>query len=167
MRRRVAGPERGVSKTVRAIPTPSPVRKNSTASLLLLFIRLSPCFVIRLCLEQSCDHNRPVSEGAAKRDARPSVLTPLQRAATVRRRERNAESAGLTDESVCPTLMRKRLRACGAGAFACQPIFSQLLRERRPSVATIHEIGVVTTEGDRKSTRLNSSHLGISYAVFC
>src|SRR5438045_9125861 len=23
------------------------------------------------------------------------------------------------------------------------------------------------TEGDRKSTRLNSSHLGISYAVFC
>src|SRR5438045_6486725 len=25
---------------------------------------------------------------------------------------------------------------------------------------------VVATEGDRKSTRLNSSHLGISYAVF-
>src|SRR5438045_4493111 len=24
-----------------------------------------------------------------------------------------------------------------------------------------------TTYGDRKSTRLNSSHLGISYAVFC
>src|SRR5437899_9806370 len=26
---------------------------------------------------------------------------------------------------------------------------------------------VETPEGDRKSTRLNSSHLGISYAVFC
>src|SRR5205814_9551647 len=26
---------------------------------------------------------------------------------------------------------------------------------------------VVTNERDRKSTRLNSSHLGISYAVFC
>src|SRR5436853_3339255 len=25
----------------------------------------------------------------------------------------------------------------------------------------------VTAAGDRKSTRLNSSHLGISYAVFC
>src|SRR5262245_65038655 len=25
----------------------------------------------------------------------------------------------------------------------------------------------LTPEGDRKSTRLNSSHLGISYAVFC
>src|SRR5436853_688690 len=26
---------------------------------------------------------------------------------------------------------------------------------------------VLTSKGDRKSTRLNSSHLGISYAVFC
>src|SRR5262245_64154153 len=26
---------------------------------------------------------------------------------------------------------------------------------------------VAVTKGDRKSTRLNSSHLGISYAVFC
>src|SRR5258705_8962849 len=26
---------------------------------------------------------------------------------------------------------------------------------------------VLDVEGDRKSTRLNSSHLGISYAVFC
>jgi hypothetical protein len=32
----------------------------------------------------------------------------------------------LTDESVCPTLVRKGLRYCGAGAFACQPIFSRL-----------------------------------------
>src|SRR2546430_16287509 len=29
------------------------------------------------------------------------------------------------------------------------------------------EVGVVTIEGDRKSTRLNSSHSQISYAVFC
>src|SRR5205814_10664014 len=28
-------------------------------------------------------------------------------------------------------------------------------------------IAVESTIGDRKSTRLNSSHLGISYAVFC
>src|SRR5438045_8333125 len=27
--------------------------------------------------------------------------------------------------------------------------------------------GVLREHGDRKSTRLNSSHLGISYAVFC
>src|SRR5262245_62735347 len=28
-------------------------------------------------------------------------------------------------------------------------------------------IGLLSAIGDRKSTRLNSSHLGISYAVFC
>src|SRR5258705_10173554 len=28
-------------------------------------------------------------------------------------------------------------------------------------------VGLVTARIDRKSTRLNSSHLGISYAVFC
>src|SRR5437899_6247973 len=30
-----------------------------------------------------------------------------------------------------------------------------------------HEVGIVLCLLDRKSTRLNSSHLGISYAVFC
>src|SRR3712207_7835515 len=29
------------------------------------------------------------------------------------------------------------------------------------------EVGVIGVEGDRKSTRLNSSHANISYAVFC
>src|SRR5258705_2115016 len=33
-----------------------------------------------------------------------------------------------------------------------------------PTVVTRYSI---TPRGDRKSTRLNSSHLGISYAVFC
>src|ERR1035438_8849666 len=42
----------------------------------------------------------------------------------LRRREKNASIAGLTDESVCPTLVLKGLRFCGAGAFACQPILS-------------------------------------------
>ena len=54
-------------------------------------------------------------------------------AATVRSCEKIAEIAGLTDESVCPTLPRKRLRFCGAGAFATQPIVSQFLRECLPS----------------------------------
>src|SRR5438045_4697308 len=29
------------------------------------------------------------------------------------------------------------------------------------------DFGFIDDSGDRKSTRLNSSHLGISYAVFC
>src|SRR3712207_7020130 len=34
-------------------------------------------------------------------------------------------------------------------------------------VATVHVDGVDTRGKDRKSTRLNSSHANISYAVFC
>src|SRR5256885_3622951 len=36
---------------------------------------------------------------------------------------------------------------------------------RRPPCGQVGEVGV--DDGDRKSTRLNSSHLVISYAVFC
>src|SRR5205814_8371391 len=34
-------------------------------------------------------------------------------------------------------------------------------------LATTLGVQAMGLEGDRKSTRLNSSHLGISYAVFC
>src|SRR5437899_9277523 len=41
------------------------------------------------------------------------------------------------------------------------------IRARRFAFAR-HQVGEgETTSTDRKSTRLNSSHLGISYAVFC
>src|SRR4051812_49954791 len=33
--------------------------------------------------------------------------------------------------------------------------------------AQAHGLGLVVEEVDRKSTRLNSSHMSISYAVFC
>src|SRR5256885_7190923 len=42
--------------------------------------------------------------------------------------------------------------------------------QRRPrTLAALHDVRVtlIEDEGDRKSTRLNSSHLVISYAVFC
>src|ERR1039458_10515544 len=37
----------------------------------------------------------------------------------------------------------------------------------RLATAIAQETGETMTRVDRKSTRLNSSHLGISYAVFC
>src|SRR5438067_7589165 len=41
-------------------------------------------------------------------------------------------------------------------------------RDRTPSVATSACSGLESAPcGDRKSTRLNSSHVSISYAVFC
>src|SRR5205814_10176902 len=42
-------------------------------------------------------------------------------------------------------------------------VFPLRARQRRRLVV----VGVRRLQGDRKSTRLNSSHLGISYAVFC
>src|SRR5688500_19116228 len=45
--------------------------------------------------------------------------------------------------------------AASLGAAACYALFDVLVRKWAPAW------------GDRKSTRLNSSHLVISYAVFC
>src|SRR5437899_5531877 len=36
-----------------------------------------------------------------------------------------------------------------------------------PILGVVQQIVAFCDKGDRKSTRLNSSHLGISYAVFC
>src|SRR3712207_8006581 len=49
--------------------------------------------------------------------------------------------------------------------FAGTPLF---LMEMRLTIPPNVSIGTVRTKlGDRKSTRLNSSHANISYAVFC
>src|SRR3712207_8713971 len=41
------------------------------------------------------------------------------------------------------------------------------LRDRFPSVPIIGVVPAIKPAADRKSTRLNSSHANISYAVFC
>src|SRR5262245_63975721 len=62
------------------------------------------------------------------------------------------------------------LRAPDRGRLAARPQRTTLqARDRRGGVA---RVGGATLRhlrrvADRKSTRLNSSHLGISYAVFC
>src|SRR2546426_4324998 len=40
-------------------------------------------------------------------------------------------------------------------------------RDRRVEVGDVHVLAAPGSLADRKSTRLNSSHLVISYAVFC
>src|SRR6202171_3561864 len=56
--------------------------------------------------------------------------------------------------------------------FPSTPLFRPRARPRqdRNPAATPESVGLVAAlldSGDRKSTRLNSSHLAISYAVFC
>ena len=63
-----------------------------------------------------------IAERISRLEAAPAAL-----------RERPA-AAGLTDESICPTLLSKDIHPCGAGAFACQPFLATLraatVRER-------------------------------------
>src|SRR5260221_6540811 len=55
--------------------------------------------------------------------------------------------------------------------LAPKPVFSALLRANGPTMMRPLAAGPMATQsakyGDRKSTRLNSSHTVISYAVFC
>src|ERR1035438_10832512 len=58
---------------------------------------------------------------------------------------------------------RDQVHAAGGGSY--QSLINDVLTQhvaaaREPLESTLRR-------GDRKSTRLNSSHLGISYAVFC
>src|SRR5258708_31897957 len=55
------------------------------------------------------------------------------------------------------------MRGVGSERLAYPPI----VRYHSSSARTIASVKVTGREGDRKSTRLNSSHQIISYAVFC
>src|SRR3712207_7498869 len=56
---------------------------------------------------------------------------------------------------------REELRDAGAGRVVDPPAVAE---DQVVAVASGH---AVAAEADRKSTRLNSSHANISYAVFC
>src|SRR3712207_8398553 len=72
------------------------------------------------------------------------------------------------------TLFRSVARVAGRDAAQGQPRVDRAAVRLQPQVAIgeIHKAGVgpgveVVLLQDRKSTRLNSSHANISYAVFC
>src|SRR5207253_3726963 len=64
---------------------------------------------------------------------------------------------------------RRREAETGRGACACPRSTggSRRLRARRTNSDARARIHPLVAELDRKSTRLNSSHVAISYAVFC
>src|SRR3989442_1151651 len=55
----------------------------------------------------------------------------------------------------------------GRTAYLSVPALQGLLEGGVPITSEGHCLGAVGVSGDRKSTRLNSSHVRISYAVFC
>src|SRR5437870_11111592 len=64
------------------------------------------------------------------------------------------------------TLERQQL----GGASDAQPGWGEVERAQRGGLhvrVSLHRGGQLREQRDRKSTRLNSSHVAISYAVFC
>src|SRR5262245_64236385 len=86
----------------------------------------------------------------------------------LRRHQRIAQHGGLADhhaagapgQEAAPIELRRRLRHIER-ARLLQLIALDLFLQ------VFAEVCMVLPRQDRKSTRLNSSHLGISYAVFC
>src|SRR5699024_12883096 len=71
------------------------------------------------------------------------------------------------------TLFRSQLPVGGQGADACIDLLrtdlqrAQVVRDGQAVASEAGDPHVVLDQQDRKSTRLNSSHVSISYAVFC
>src|SRR5437879_11506090 len=62
--------------------------------------------------------------------------------------------------SLVQALKERRIAAAGLDVFEGEPKFN-------PGFLEVDNVALVPHIGDRKSTRLNSSHRCISYAVFC
>src|SRR5256885_7576115 len=87
--------------------------------------------------------------------SRAARCATVVRVRLIRTRNRRQRSACCSDRSTC---FKRRSRI--AGWYSSRPHGSA--HACRVRVASAQRTG-----GDRKSTRLNSSHLVISYAVFC
>src|SRR5207247_7357620 len=81
----------------------------------------------------------------------------------IERRERVARALDLADQAVDLRPVQQQLaRARGVGTN-----MRRRGRQRSHVCAEQHNLAVLHDHVDRKSTRLNSSHEWISYAVFC
>src|SRR5205814_2662890 len=92
-----------------------------------------------------------------------------------------SEQTAALAENFVPDVYKTELNARGDSDFAYANEFARyrtsVVRQRlgieivfrviNSKVRTMDELGLPEQLKDRKSTRLNSSHLGISYAVFC
>src|SRR5947199_7862284 len=101
---------------------------------------------------------RPVSGGSTRRMSVPHNIReekPPSHSEDHVEGDEHAEAAARAGESADEHRAR---RLHGA---------DQERHEKRQEEQRQHDLARPHARGDRKSTRLNSSHLGISYAVFC
>src|SRR5207253_8092141 len=98
---------------------------------------------------------------ARTRTSTPFPYTTLFRSQLLRHRER-----GLAIEGIAPA-RAAQLDLGGAEVELRHQAPRALGIVGEGGVLALGQVNLGTTEIDRKSTRLNSSHVAISYAVFC
>src|SRR5205814_5806259 len=99
-----------------------------------------------------------------KEKSDPASLGSYRRASvSARGRYRDrVQSAGRKNRSRAPMLRLRSVRSAQARVLVLRRLLARTL-----AVSLRESEVLVLPLLDRKSTRLNSSHLGISYAVFC
>src|SRR5258707_4066891 len=85
----------------------------------------------------------------------------IHAAASLRHTDRDPVGGAITDTPIA-CWIHQGFQQHGFDPVVRQPVAGQLLRGAGQDMAS-----EVRNPGDRKSTRLNSSHANISYAVFC
>src|SRR5690625_6437529 len=80
---------------------------------------------------------------------------------------RTTRELGLISEDTRPADVDITDLEVGRLEEVLRPLDEDLEELSRLAVRTLDRVPQPLTEGDRKSTRLNSSHVAISYAVFC
>src|SRR5262245_56683538 len=98
----------------------------------------------------------------------PSLVTPVCDAQTKRFNEEAAKLSGVDIITVSMDLPFAQKRWCGAfGVDKVKMLSDHKDASFGSNYGTLIKELRIESRADRKSTRLNSSHLGISYAVFC
>src|SRR5207249_11064288 len=79
--------------------------------------------------------------------------------------DRDAEEAARQNPGYLRAVLESLARRAGQGDAGAAAELHRLLGERPGLLGAV--TGLAARAEDRKSTRLNSSHVSISYAVFC
>src|SRR5207245_9959881 len=95
-------------------------------------------------------------------DSTPLPYTTLFRSATAPGLDQPERQITLASKDRPIRLHPSQRRPARLPVDALQPTITGVFNYLRP-----HAFGLTDDDGDRKSTRLNSSHGSISYAVFC
>src|SRR6266480_6666600 len=118
-------------------------------------------------LARARHHRRHPDSARTKEKAAHRLRARLKRAAGVAAAARRIVSPALLFQGIHAGHAGLQILRPRAAAAADRPDQLAAGDQRHPALRRDHAIEGQLIEEDRKSTRLNSSHMSISYAVFC